>query len=230
MAEIKETMDDFKKELEESYKEADGTLGWERLREAQASKKVYTGKVGGVVKGGVVIYVEGIRGFMPASRLALSYVEDTNVYLDQEIEFIVAEVNEADKKLILSAREVLKQKAREEKNRRISKFAVGTVLEGTVEQLKDYGAFVNLGDGVSGLLHISQISDKRLKHPNQVLNEGDVVKVKITKNADNKISLSMKAAAEVAEKEEAEDDIPEYKETGRAFTSFAALLKDIKLK
>ncbi len=212
-----------------SCKEADDTLAWDRLKEAKASKKVYHGKVGGVVKGGVVIYVEGIRGFMPASRLALSYVEDTNPYLNQEIDFLVTEVNEADKKVILSARELLQQKAMEEKNKKINKYSVGTIVEGKVEQLKDYGAFVNIGDGISGLLHISQISDKRLKHPSQVLKEGDVVKVKITKIADNKISLSMKEAAEVTSNEVIEDEIPEYKEEGQAFTGLAALLKGIKL-
>lgn len=212
-----------------SCKAADDMLAWDRLREAQASRKVYHGKVGGVVKGGVVIYVEGIRGFMPASRLALTYVEDTNVYLNQEIDFLVTEVNEADKKVILSARELLQQKKMEEKNQKINKFAVGTIVEGKVDQLKDYGAFVDLGEGVSGLLHISQISDKRLKHPSQVLKVGDVVKVKITKIADNKISLSMKEAAEVTSNEVIEEDIPEYKEEGQAFTGLAALLKGIKL-
>lgn len=212
-----------------SCREADDTLAWDRLREAQKTRKVYHAKVGGIVKGGVVIYVEGIRAFMPASRLALTYVEDTNPYLNQEIDFIVTEVSEEDKKVIISARELLQQKAMEEKNKKINKYAVGTVVEGKVEQIKDYGAFVDLGDGVSGLLHISQISDKRLKHPSQVLKIGDTVKVKITKIADNKISLSMKEAAEVTSNEVTEDDVPAYREDRQATTGLGALLAGIKL-
>ena len=213
-----------------SRKEADDTLAWDRLREAVKTKKVFHGKVGGVVKGGVVIYVEGVRAFMPASRLALTYVEDTNPYLNQEIDFQVTEVNEEDKRVILSAREILQQKAMEDKNKKIGKYTVGTIVEGKVEQIKDYGAFVDIGDGISGLLHISQISDRRLKHPSQVLKEGDTVKVKIIKIADNKISLSMKEAAEVTSNEVTEDaDIPEYKEDAQATTRLGALLKGIKL-
>ena len=165
---------------------------------------------------------------MPASRLALTYVEDTTPYLNQEIDFIVTEVNEAEKKVIVSARELLQQKAMEEKNKRINKYAVGTIVEGKVEQLKDYGAFVDIGDGISGLLHISQISDKRLKHPSQVLKEGDVIKVKITKIADNKISLSMKEAAEVTSNE-VDEDVPEYKDDTVIATGLGALLKGFKL-
>lgn len=212
-----------------SCKDADNTLAWDRLKEAKETGKVYHGKVGGAVKGGVVIYVEGVRGFMPASRLALSYVEDTTPYLNQEIDFIVTEVNEDDKRVILSARELLQKKAMEEKNKKIRKYAVGTVVEGKVAQIKDYGAFVEIGDGIDGLLHISQISDKRLKHPSQVLKEGDVVKVKITKIADNRISLSMKEAAEVTNTE-VDEDVPEYKEEGEASTGLGALLAGLKLK
>ncbi|MBQ8638471.1 MAG: S1 RNA-binding domain-containing protein [Lachnospiraceae bacterium] len=211
-----------------SCKDADDTLAWERLEEAKKTKKVYHAKVGGIVKSGVVVYVEGIRAFMPASRLALTYVEDTTPYLNQEIDFIVTEVNEAEKKVIVSARELLQQKAMEEKNKRINKYAVGTIVEGKVEQLKDYGAFVDIGDGISGLLHISQISDKRLKHPSQVLKEGDVIKVKITKIADNKISLSMKEAAEVTSNE-VDEDVPEYKDDTVIATGLGALLKGFKL-
>ena len=211
-----------------SCKDADDTLAWERLEEAKKTKKVYHAKVGGIVKSGVVVYVEGIRAFMPASRLALTYVEDTTPYLNQEIDFIVTEVNEAEKKVIVSARELLQQKAMEEKNKRINKYAVGTIVEGKVEQLKDYGTFVDIGDGISGLLHISQISDKRLKHPSQVLKEGDVIKVKITKIADNKISLSMKEAAEVTSNE-VDEDVPEYKDDTVIATGLGALLKGFKL-
>ncbi len=212
-----------------SCKDADDTLAWDRLKEAMAEKKVYHGKVSSVVKGGVVIFVEGIRGFMPASRLALSYVEDTTPYLNQEIDFRVAEVNPEDKRVILSAREILREKAMEEKNKKVQKFTVGTILEGTVESLKDYGAFVDLGDGISGLLHVSQISERRIKTPSQVLKVGDKVKVKITKVDNNRISLSMREASDVAAREVEDDGPTEYKDEGSISTGLGSLLKGLKL-
>ena len=208
-----------------SCKDAAQELAWDRLREAMASKKVYHGKISGAVNGGCVMYVEGVRGFIPASRLALSYVEEPAEYLNREMDVQVISVDEAAKRVVLSAKELLQAKAMEEKNQKINKFTVGTVLEGTVEQLKDYGAFVNLGDGISGLVHISQISDRRLKHPSQVLKEGDRVKVKITKIADNKLSLSIREAQEVTSREVEEDGPVEFHDDGEVGTGLGALLK-----
>ena len=104
---------------------------------------------------------------------------------------------------------------------------VGLVTEGIVESLKDYGAFVRLSNGLSGLVHISQISDKKIKHPKVVLSEGDTVKVKITAVKDGKISLSMKALNEVAAEEIQEEtiELPEAEEIG---SSLGSLLKGFK--
>ena len=212
-----------------SCRQAANELAWEKLKAAMDEKKAYHGKISGVVKGGAVMFVEGVRGFIPASKLALGYVEDTNSFLNKEIDVQVIEVNRADRKVVLSARDLLRRKAMEEKNRKMQKFAVGTVLEGKVESLKDYGAFVDLGDGVSGLLHVSQISDKRIAKPSQVLKVGDTVKVRITKVADNKISLSMREASENTARE-ADDDTPrEYSDGGSISTGLGALLKNLKI-
>lgn len=208
-----------------SCKDAAQELAWDRLREAMKTGKVYHGKISGAVNGGCVMFVEGVRGFIPASKLALTYVEEPAAYLNQEMDVQVISVDAAEKRVVLSAKELLQVKAMEEKNKKINKFTVGTVLEGTVEQLKDYGAFVNLGDGVSGLVHISQISDRRLKHPSQVLKEGDRVKVKITKIADHKLSLSIREAQEVTNREAQEDMPVEYHDQGEAGTGLEALLK-----
>ena len=105
---------------------------------------------------------------------------------------------------------------------------VGEVRKGTVESLQSYGAFVDLGDGISGLLHISQISTQRIKHPGAVLKEGQTVKVKILSIADGKISLSMKALIE-QETEEEEHETFDYKETAAATTGLGDLLKGLKL-
>lgn len=212
-----------------SCKDAAEELAWDKLQEAQKTKKVYHVKVAGAVNGGCVAYVEGVRGFIPASKLALEYVEEPADYLNKELDVQVISVDENAKRVVLSAKELLLAKVMEEKNKKINKYTVGTVMEGTVEQLKDYGAFVNIGDGITGLVHISQISDRRLKHPSQVLKEGDKVKVKIIKIENNKISLSIREAAELTSREVEEEGPAEYEDNGAAATGLGALLKGFKL-
>ena len=212
-----------------SCKDAVEELAWDKLQEAQKTKKVYHVKVAGAVNGGCVAYVEGVRGFIPASKLALEYVEEPADYLNKELDVQVISVDEGAKRVVLSAKELLLAKVMEEKNKKINKYTVGTVMEGTVEQLKDYGAFVNIGDGITGLVHISQISDRRLKHPSQVLKEGDKVKVKIIKIENNKISLSIREAAELTSREVEEVGPAEYEDNGAAATGLGALLKGFKL-
>lgn len=212
-----------------SCKDAVEELAWDKLQEAQKTKKVYHVKVAGAVNGGCVAYVEGVRGFIPASKLALEYVEEPADYLNKELDVQVISVDEGAKRVVLSAKELLLAKVMEEKNKKINKYTVGTVMEGTVEQLKDYGAFVNIGDGITGLVHISQINDRRLKHPSQVLKEGDKVKVKIIKIENNKISLSIREAAELTSREVEEEGPAEYEDNGAAATGLGALLKGFKL-
>jgi len=212
-----------------SCKDAVEELAWDKLQEAQKTKKVYHVKVAGAVNGGCVAYVEGVRGFIPASKLALEYIEEPADYLNKELDVQVISVDEGAKRVVLSAKELLLAKVMEEKNKKINKYTVGTVMEGTVEQLKDYGAFVNIGDGITGLVHISQISDRRLKHPSQVLKEGDKVKVKIIKIENNKISLSIREAAELTSREVEEEGPVEYEDNGAAATGLGALLKGFKL-
>ena len=212
-----------------SCKDAAEELAWDKLQEAQKTKKVYQVKVAGAGNGGCLAYVEGGRGFIPASKLALEYVEEPADYLNKELDVQVISVDEEAKRVVLSAKELLLAKVMEEKNKKINKYTVGTVMEGTVEQLKDYGAFVNIGDGITGLVHISQISDRRLKHPSQVLKEGDKVKVKIIKIENNKISLSIREAAELTSREVEEEGPAEYEDNGAAATGLGALLKGFKL-
>ena len=141
----------------------------------------------------------------------------------------VFEVDEAENRLVLSARELLKEQADAEKLAKTQQIAVGSVLEGTVESLQTYGAFIDLGDGISGLVHISQISQKRIKSPKAVLSVGDNVTVKVIKNEDGKLSLSMKALMEVPEEEEEEVIDYELPEAEEATTTLGSLFKNIKL-
>ncbi len=197
---------------------------WNIVKKYWNEGTTLTVKIEGIVNGGAIAMIEGIRGFIPASRLSLSYVEDLETYLLQEINVRVIDVDQKENRLVLSAREILKEKAREEKEKLVSNMEVGAVLDGTVESLQSYGAFLKLENGLSGLVHISQISNKRVKSPSDVLNVGDTVQVKIIGIKDGKLSLSMKALEEEEVIEEVE--IPVAEEIG---TNLGDLFKNIKL-
>ncbi len=215
-----ETMAD----LEEHFDDANP---WNMVAGYLENKTVLTVKIEGVVNGGVIAMVEGIRGFIPASQLSLSYVENLEDFLNQEIEVQIIEASQADNRLILSAKELLKAKAKAEKAALIASVEVGSVMTGTVETLQNYGAFIDLGNGLSGLVHVSQISDKRIKTPADVLEVGQSVDVKVIGVKDGKISLSMKALIEKKEEEVVEKVvIPKAENIG---TSLGDLFKNIKL-
>ena len=213
-----------------SMKEASAVLAWDKLKTLMESQENITVKVTDVTKGGVVAFLEGVRGFIPASKISLEYVEESELenYLHQTLEVRVINVDEENKRLVLSAREILKEAADAERAKKISNVEVGLVTEGIVETLKPYGAFVNLGNGLSGLLHISQICNNRIKHPGVVLKEGQTVKVKITEIKDGKLSLSMKALEDVAAKE-IEEEVFEIPEAEEVTTSLGSLLAGFKL-
>lgn len=209
--------------------EAADVLAWEKIREYKESGEALDVTVKGITNAGVIAYVEGIRGFIPASRLSLGYVEDTEEYLNRQIRVQVIEFDKDSKKLILSARELLREQAEEERKKKISNVQVGLVTEGTVESLQPYGAFVDLGNGLSGLVHISQICEKRIKKPSEVLSVGDRVKVKVTAVKDGKLSLSIKAASDMMAKD-IEEEVYEVPDAGEeATTSLGSLFAGIKL-
>ena len=209
--------------------EAADVLAWEKIREYKESGEALDVTVKGITNAGVIAYVEGIRGFIPASRLSLGYVEDTEEYLNRQIRVQVIEFDKDSKKLILSARELLREQAEEGRKKKSSNVQVGLVTEGTVESLQPYGAFVDLGNGLSGLVHISQICEKRIKKPSEVLSVGDRVKVKVTAVKDGKLSLSIKEASDMMAKD-IEEEVYEVPDAGEeATTSLGSLFAGIKL-
>lgn len=210
--------------------EAAEVLGWDKLKGYLEEKTVLSVKISETVNKGVVAFLEGIRGFIPASQLSLDYVEDLNTFVGKTVDVRVITVDKEKNKLVLSAKDVLKEREAEQLNHKISMMAPGTVLEGKVESLMPYGAFVDLGGGLSGLVHISQISQKRIKTPSEVLNVGDTVKVKVLNTDNHKISLSMKAVAEDTEPDHVEEKVAAQYSSGKSVgTSLADLLKGIKL-
>ena len=221
-----ETMEDYMKEIDASFSNFrdDDMLIWDKLEQMKEDKTEFEVSVEGIVKGGVIAYVEGIRAFIPVSKLALNYVENPEDFLKKTITVRVFEVDEQENRLVLSAKEM----ADAEKRSKIDDIKVGSIVEGTVESLQTYGAFIDLGDGISGLVHVSQISEKRIKSPKAVLSIGDTVKAKVIKNEDGKISLSMKAFNEIAEEKEEEPDY-ELPESEEISTSLGSLFKNLKL-
>lgn len=212
-----------------SIKRADNILAWDFLTDAKKSGQIFNVKITEAVKGGAVTYLKGIRAFIPASGLSLEYVENTEDFIGKHISVRIIEVDEDDKKLVLSAKSILREEEAKKTEEKMSKIAIGTVVTGKVERIENYGAFVRIPDGLSGLLHISQMSEKRIKHPKEVVNINDEVKVMITDIKDGKLSLSMTKAVE-NEIVDDTDSIPiEYSTGDLPTTSFADLLKGIKL-
>ncbi len=228
-ASVKKT-DDGEGNILLSRKEAVQVLAWDVLKKDLEEKTVLSVKISEAVKAGVVAWVEGIRGFIPASQLSLSYVENLEEWVGRQADVRVITVDEEKKRLVLSAKEVEKERKEEDTNHRIAMLVPGTVLEGVVESLMPYGAFVSLPDGLNGLVHISQISQKRIKKPSEVLSVGDKVKVKILNTNNNKISLSMKAVEDPSQEEEEERvSAAQYSSREEATTSLGDLLKNLKL-
>ena len=218
-----ETMAD----MEEHFDDANP---WNIIADYLEKKTVLPVKIEGIVNGGVIAIVEGIRGFIPASQLSLSYVENLEEYLLKDIEVQVIEADQAENRLILSARNLLKEQARKEKEALVNSVEIGSVMTGTVETIQNYGAFVKLENGLSGLVHVSQISDKRIKTPAAVLEVGQEVNVKVIGIKEGKISLSIKALIEKKQEEEEEAiakvEIPKAENIG---TSLGDLFKKIQL-
>ena len=235
-----ETMEDYAAELEASYKtlnqrhiqiaeeESGDGAKWAQFAQMMEDRTVVKVKISEAVKGGVVTSLEEVRAFIPASQLSTEYVEKLEDWQGKYVEAVIITVDPEKKRLVLSGREVEKEKKDALKKERMAQFKAGDIVEGTVDSIKPYGAFIKLDDGVDGLLHISQISTQRIKHPSAVLTEGQTVKVKILSAQDGKLSLSMKVLAEQqADKEEHETF--DYKETGSVSTGLGDLLKGLKL-
>ena len=212
-----------------SKKEANDILAWDKLKQMSEDETTVKVRIKESVPSGVVTYLEGIRAFIPASQITLDYVEDTDSWIGKEIDVRVITVDAEREKLVLSGKVVAREAEAEERNHKISMIVPGTVLEGTVETLMPYGAFINLGNGLSGLVHISQICERRIGKPSEVLKVGQKVKAKVLNTNDNKISLSMKALEEEMVDTTEMQDIEAYTDKETTGTSLGDLLSKLKL-
>jgi small subunit ribosomal protein S1 len=179
-------------ELILSKKAVDAEKAWNELNEKFKNKETITVTVADVVKGGLVVDL-GVRGFIPASLVERHFVDDFSSYKGQELAVKIIEIDPANNKLILSHRAVADELANEKKQSVFQTLNAGSVVEGTVQRITDFGAFVDIG-GVDGLVHISQLAHHRVNSPSDVVQEGEKVKVKILSvDPDTeRISLSIK--------------------------------------
>lgn len=175
-----------------SKRRVDAENAWATLEQRFQNNEVFDAEVNEIVKGGLVVDL-GVRGFVPASMVEDHYVEDFSEYQGKTLSFKIVELDKEKNRLILSHRIVVEEEKENERKAVLDKLEAGKVIEGTVQRLTDFGAFVDIG-GVDGLVHISQLSHQHVDKPEEVVSEGDKVQVKILSvDRDNeRISLSIK--------------------------------------
>jgi len=217
-----------------SLREANDILIWDELKEDYENGTVFHMKVTEAVPSGVIGYVKGIRAFIPASQIALEYVEDTQSYTGMTLDAVIITVDAKEKRLVLSAKMIARERAVAEKTKKIGRLNEGDIVEGAIERIEPYGVFIEIGDGLTGLCHISQITNRFIKSPKEIVKLGETVKAKIIKIEGDRISLSIKALLEdEPEESEGSYEIPEEYRTdtdaSQDESPFAKLLKGIQL-
>ena len=174
-----------------SHKRLAAEKGSKRLEEAFENKEVLKAKVSQILAGGVCVIVDETRVFIPASLVSDSFEKDLSKFKDQEIEFVITEFDPRKRRIIGNRKTLLVAQKAEAQKELLDKISVGDVINGTIKNVTDFGAFVDLG-GVDGLLHISEMSWGRVENPKKVFTVGQEVKVFIKSISDAKIALSMK--------------------------------------
>jgi|GEM_PF-1000970 len=209
---------------------------WEGFKQSMDDGEILSVKINDAVKAGVISYVNGVRGFIPASLLSIAYVEKLEDWVGKTIDVKVITVEPEERRLVLSGKAVEKEKAAAETATKMEALKVGDVFDGTVERLAPFGVFVRFNDGLSGLVHISQMANRRIETPDEICKAGDTVKVRVIGKDDGKIRLSMKQAngdsdsyTPAPKRYRANDPEFAYKEEGKATTDLSDLLSGIKI-
>jgi small subunit ribosomal protein S1 len=171
------TKEDAEGRLILSKKRARFEIAWKAIEQAHEQSEPVNGRVIEVVKGGLILDL-GVRGFLPASLVDIRRVQDLDEYLGQELRCKVIELNRSRNNVVLSRRAVLEDERKEQRQQILDKLAPGAVVEGTISNIVDFGAFVDL-DGMDGLIHISELSWSHVNHPSEVLEIGQKVNVKV---------------------------------------------------
>src|SRR5512141_1347943 len=192
-----ESLEDGYGETKLSRDKAKRLKAWHDLEAAMEQGTVVTGQVTGKVKGGLTVMVNGIRAFLPGSLVDIRPVKDTTPYENKALEFKVIKLDRKRNNVVVSRRAVLEASQGEERQNLLKTLTEGAVVKGIVKNITDYGAFVDLG-GIDGLLHITDLAWRRVKHPAEVLAVGDEVTAKVLKfdQEKNRVSLGLKQLGE----------------------------------
>lgn len=177
-----------------SKKKADDAELWADLEKSLSEGTIIETVASQAVKGGLLVDLHGVRGFVPASQVALSRVDDLTTWVNKPMRLKVIELDKERNRAVLSQRKVLETEQAGKREETWSRIIEGAVLDGTVRRLTDFGAFVDIG-GIDGLVHVSEMGWERVSHPSEVVKEGDQIKVKVLKvdREAGRISLSMRA-------------------------------------
>ncbi|MCF8009458.1 MAG: 30S ribosomal protein S1, partial [Halanaerobiales bacterium] len=175
-----------------SKRKADYEKAWEKIIESYENDEIIEAEVTKEVKGGLVVDV-GVRGFIPASHVAVGYVEDLSDFVNQSLRLKIIEVERDKNNVVLSAKKVIEEERSEKKEETLENLEEGDTVKGKITKLVDFGAFVDLG-GIEGLLHISEMSWGRIGHPKEILTEGEEIEVKVlgVNKEEERISLGLK--------------------------------------
>jgi len=192
-----ESLEDGYGETRLSRDKAKRLAAWHDLEEALEKGSVVTGVINGKVKGGLTVTVNGIRAFLPGSLVDIRPVKDTTPYENKQMEFKVIKLDRKRNNVVVSRRAVLEASQGAEREALLSSLQEGAVVKGVVKNITDYGAFVDLG-GIDGLLHITDLAWRRVKHPSEILSVGDEVEAKVLKfdQEKNRVSLGLKQLGE----------------------------------
>ena len=176
-----------------SKEKADFMLRWKSLREAYENEKVITGKIIRRIKGGMVVDLGAVQAFLPGSQLDVRPITDFDIYVDKEIELRIVKLNEARKNIVVSHKLIIEESLIEQREALFQEIQIGSIMEGRVKNITDFGVFVDLG-GIDGLLHITDLSWGRVNHPSEMIqiNEDITVKVIEYDSERKRVSLGLK--------------------------------------
>ena len=197
-----ESAEDKGGQLVLSHKKARQLKSWDRVNEALEKDEIIKGYIKCRTKGGMIVDVFGIEAFLPGSQIDVKPIRDYDVYVDKTMEFKVVKINQEFRNVVVSHKALIEAELEAQKQVIMSKLEKGQILEGTVKNITSYGVFVDLG-GVDGLIHISQIADRRIDKPSDVLSEGQMVDAKITAIDEEKKKISLSIRALLSGEEEA---------------------------
>jgi small subunit ribosomal protein S1 len=192
-----EALEDGYGETRLSRDKAKRLAAWMDLEKALENGEIVQGVITGKVKGGLTVMINGIRAFLPGSLVDLRPVKDTTPYEGKQMDFKVIKLDRKRNNVVVSRRAVLEATAGEERQKLLETLQEGTTVKGIVKNITDYGAFVDLG-GIDGLLHITDLAWRRVKHPSEVLSVGDEVMAKVLRfdQEKNRVSLGLKQLGE----------------------------------